>query len=90
MATTKQINNNTVWEETDLIKIHNYPPNPNTFSYITRTYREYKTDKGWREIDGEPIYFNDLPQEQLALAIIMGTAQNALNIICKRSKIFSK
>lgn len=67
-------------EDTGYIKVHNYPSNGKTFSYITRTYRQYEQGVfGWKEIDGEPIYFHDLSQEQLALAIIVGNAQNVLS-----------
>lgn len=72
-------------EDTGYIKVHNYPSSGRTFSYITRIYREYKVGEfGCREIDGEPIYFNDLPQEQLALAIIIGNAQNVLSKVLIR------
>jgi len=67
-------------EDTGMIKVHNYPASPKTYSYITRVYREYRKNQfGWKYVDGEPIYFHDLTQEQLVLAIIIGTAQNALS-----------
>ena len=75
------------WEDTGYIKVHNYPASPKTFSYITTVYRQYEKGKfGWKEVDGEPIYFYDMTSEQLSLAIIMGTAQNALQNLCKRDK----
>jgi hypothetical protein len=68
-------------EDTGYIKVHNYPSNGKTFSYITRIYRQYEQGVfGWKEIDGEPIYFHDLTQEQLVLAIIVGNAQNVLSL----------
>lgn len=79
-----KIDNNTIWEDTDKIKVHNYPASKNTYSYITRVYREFKKDGfGWKEVEGEPIYFYDMTHEQLALASIMGQAENALTRICK-------
>jgi hypothetical protein len=78
---------NIILEDTGYIKVHNYPAIGQTFSYITRTYREYEKDVfGWEEIDGEPIYFHDLTQEQLALAIIIGNAQNVLSKALPREK----
>jgi len=79
---------NTIWEDTGKIKVHNYPASSrSTYSYITRTYREIKKDAfGWKEVDGEPIYFHDMTTEQVTLAMIMGQAENALNNICKREK----
>ena len=83
-----KIDDNTIWEDTGKIKVHNYPASSrSTYSYITRVYREIKKDSfGWKEVDGEPIYFHDMTSEQVTLAIIMGTAENALNNICKREK----
>lgn len=83
-----KIDDNTIWEDTGKIKVHNYPASSkSTYSYITRTYREIKKDTfGWKEVDGEPIYFHDMTPEQISLAVIMGTAENALNNICKREK----
>jgi len=83
-----KIDDNTIWEDTGKIKVQNYPPSsPMTYSYITRVYRELKRDSpGWQEVDGKPIYFHELPHEQVALAMIMGQAENALNMICKREK----
>lgn len=76
---------NVLWEDTGMIKIHNYPASSSTtFSYITRVYKEIRRDKlGHRLVDGEPIYFYELPREQLALAIIMGQAENALSALCR-------
>ena len=83
-----KIDENTIWEDTGKIKVHNYPASSrSTFSYITRVYREIKKDSfGWKEVDGEPIYFHDMTSEQLALAMIMGQAENSLNNVCKREK----
>lgn len=71
--------NGTIWEETDMIVIRNFPPSNMTFSYIQRVFKKYKRDKiGHKEVYGNPIYFHELTQEQRALAIIMANAQNAL------------
>jgi hypothetical protein len=78
------------WEDTGIIKLHNFPAGPGTFSYITRTYREYNKDEfGWREVNGEPIYFYDMTFEQQSLATIMGTAQNVLMSTCKRENFLT-
>jgi hypothetical protein len=74
-----QITESSFLEDTGFIKVHNYPPSPSTFSYITRTYRKYEDRFGWKEIDGDPIYFEDLSHEHLALAMIIGNAQNVLS-----------
>jgi hypothetical protein len=66
-------------EKTNRIIIHNFPPDIHTFSYLTRVYKKYRDDVvGWEEVEGKPIYFHDLPPVEMALAIIMGNAQNAL------------
>jgi hypothetical protein len=78
-------------EDTGFVKVHNYPSSANTHSYITRTYRHYKEGlNGWVEIDGEPIYFFDLPQELLVLAVIIGNAQNVLFSKLPREKTLMK
>ena len=80
------IDENTIWEETGKIVVHNYPPQPNTYSYITRLYSEYKIDNFTPKIvEGNPIYFHDMPKEQVALAIIMATAESTLNNIVERN-----
>jgi hypothetical protein len=67
------------YEDTGYIKVHNFPASPMTYSYITRTYREYVQGVfGWKEVEGEPIYFHDLSEELLTIAIILGNAQNLL------------
>lgn len=73
-------------EDTGLIKVHNYPPSSHmTYSYVTRIYKQIDKNKfGYTEVDGEPIYFHDLPTNELALAIIIGNAQNALSNTLKR------
>ncbi len=56
-----KIDEETIWESTNDIKVHNYPALPYTYTYVTRVYREYKKDiYGWREVNGEPIYFVDI------------------------------
>ena len=32
-----------LWESTDGIVIHNFPPLPNTFPYVCRVFNEYTT-----------------------------------------------
>lgn len=83
-----KIDENTIWEDTGLITVHNFPVSSRcTYSYITRRYREYKKGTfGWKEVEGNPIYFNDMTPEQLNFAVIMGTAQNALNTISKHEE----
>ena len=82
-----EIDKKTIWEDTGKIIVHNFPPSNKTFSYITRVYRENKKGVlGWKDVEGEPIYFNDLPQEQQALAIIIGNAQNVLSNVLEREK----
>lgn len=67
-------------EDTGLIKVHNYPARGKTFSYVTRIYIQYEKGVfGWKEVEGEPIYFHDLSSEQLALATIVGSAQKILS-----------
>lgn len=80
-----KINNDIIWEETGRIKVYNYPPNPMTFSYITKTYREIKRDKlGYKEVDSEPIYFNDMSPEEVSFAKIIVECEN--NLYRKLSK----
>ena len=62
------------YTKTGLILVHNYPPSLNTYSYITEIYR----DGNNKDVKVDPIYFHDMTDEQLTLAIIIGTAQNAL------------
>lgn len=82
-----KIDENTIWEDTGKIIVHNFPASNKTFSYITRVYRENKKGVfGWKYVEGKPIYFYDLPQEQQALAIIIGNAQNVLSNVLKREK----
>lgn len=79
----KTKNENIQWEETDYIKVHNFPSSHGTYSYITKVYRQYEKGKfGWESVEGDPIYFHNMTPEQRSLAIIMGTAQNGLNYIC--------
>lgn len=68
------------------IKVHNYPPDRRTKSYITKTYMRFSIEEGWSEFDGDPIYFDDMQPDVLALAIIMATSQNALLLKLKEKK----
>ena len=74
-----KLDENTMLEPIDQIRLHNFPANDGSFSYICRVYREYKRDKfGWKEVEGDPIYLKDMSPEQSKFAVIMGVAQNAL------------
>jgi hypothetical protein len=86
-----KIDENTIWEDTGKIRIHNYPPSSkHTYSYVTRVYREYKSEKivGWKKAEGEAIYFHDMTNEQIVLAKIMAECENALNNVLKHNKLF--
>jgi hypothetical protein len=76
-----------IWEDTGIIKVHNFPADFNSSSYITKVYREFKKGEfGWKEVDGQAFYFHEMSQEQLSLATIIGTAQNALYSLCPNKK----
>jgi hypothetical protein len=81
-----EIDENTIWVDTGRIKINNYPPSSNcTYSYITRIYREIKKNQvGWKEVDGEPIYFNKITSELIAFAKIMAECETALDTMLPR------
>ena len=73
------VDKDTIWEDTGNLIIHNYPPDPKTYSYATRVYKEIKKDRlGWVYANGDPIYFHDMPQELRVLSEILGSAQNGL------------
>ena len=75
-----KIDEETVWETTNDILVHNYPALSHTYTYVTRVYREYKKGKyGWKEVNGEPIYLHDIPAELAAYVTIIGEAQKVLN-----------
>lgn len=75
-----EVDDNTVWEDTGKVVVHNYPASSRTYSYITRVYREYKrTDFGYKEVEGEPIYFHDIKKELVTFAIIIAESQSALS-----------
>lgn len=74
-----------------MIKVYNYPPQPRTYSYISRVYEEFeKNNINQREVEGSPIYFHDLNSEQYALAICLGEAQNALSNSLKRDEFLTE
>lgn len=76
-----------IWEDTNQIVLHNYPPSHNTFSYVTRVYREYKLNSvGYKLVESDPIYLRDMNNEKETLAIIMGTAQHALLRLLKHQE----
>ena len=75
------IDKNTIWEDTGQLRIHNYPPSSSqTFSYVTRIYRESRKDRpGYKEVEGNPIYFhNQINVDQQILLEIMANCQNRL------------
>ena len=80
-----KLDDNRIWEDTGRIKVHNYPTSsPSTYSYITKVYKEYKKEQlGYKEVEGEPIYFHEMKPEEISLAIILVYAENALNNLCK-------
>lgn len=87
----KTKNPNIYWEDTGRMVVHNYPPDYKTYSYVTRTYRQFEKGKfGYIEVQGDPIYFHDMPYEQAGFAIIMATAQNALQSLCRREKFLKQ
>lgn len=44
------INESTIWEETNEVKIYNYPSSYNTYSYLRKLYREHKKNEGWKNV----------------------------------------
>ncbi len=66
-------------EKTETVRIYNYPPDPNTYTYLTRIYR-----KDGIEVEGEPIYFHTLPFQTMTLARLYGEIQNALDKVLPR------
>jgi hypothetical protein len=69
-----------LYEDTGLLKIHNYPSYFNTYTYITKVYKKSIKGKfGWTEVDGDPIYLKELPKLQQTLACIFGTSHQALS-----------
>lgn len=75
-----KIDENTIWEETGRIKVFNYPPSPMTFSYVKKTYREFKRDKfGYKEVEGEPIYFHEMKPDEISFAKIISECENNLH-----------
>lgn len=77
-----RIDENTIWVFTGQVKVFNYPPDNGTMSYLRKVYTEYKKDKfGHTDVNGPPVYLNDLSFEHQQLAIILATAQNVLGTI---------
>jgi hypothetical protein len=74
-----KIDESTIWEETGKITVHNYPPSPMTYSYVTKIYREIKRDKlGYKIVEGSPIYFNDMKPDEISFAKIIAECENNL------------
>lgn len=92
MKKFKTQNPNIIWEDTGIIKIYNYPPEPRTYTYITRVYKQIeKGGFGYKEVEGEPIYLHSgMTYEQQSLAIIMGTSQNSLFSTLPREKFLTE
>lgn len=85
-----KVDENTVWEDTGKVIVHNYPASKMTESYITRIYREFKKNIfGHKEVEGEPIYFNDIKKELVTFAIIIGESQSALNSLLPVEKFLN-
>lgn len=66
-----------IFEETGEIKVCNYPPSPNTYSYIVKMYLRNENGS-MKLVEGPAMYLNELPEVHAALATIIGKAQNAL------------
>jgi hypothetical protein len=70
---------NTIWEDLGQIKLFNFPPEKGTYPYLVKVFREYKRGRiGWREVDGDPIYFEELPSNARFLANLFGQIHNTL------------
>jgi hypothetical protein len=80
------IDENTIWEETNQVRVYNFPPTSHTYSYITKVYREHKKNNGWKNVEGNPIYFNDMRSEVSGYAIIMAQSQNMLSNLLPEEK----
>jgi hypothetical protein len=71
--------------DTGKIIVHNYPPEGKSAAYITRIYEQRTKDStDMPEVQGDPIYIDTLPDEQRALAVCIGEAQDALRRTMKR------
>ncbi len=91
MKRFKTNNENFHYEDTGIIRIHNYPAEPRTLSYITRVYRKWEKGViGFTEIEGDPIYLKDLPHALFALAEMAGIAQNVLSSKLPREKFLKE
>lgn len=74
-----KISEDIILEDTEKIVLHNFPPSPNTYSYITRIYKQLSKTSPSKEIEGDAIYLHDLNSELVGLAQILGTAQLILS-----------
>jgi len=78
---------NTIWEDTDEFKIHNFPPSSkHTHSYIARIYTQFDQKLGWTTIEEEPIYLHEMTEEQISFLVIISEAKKQLNRTLKREK----
>lgn len=84
----KTANPNIQWEDTGYVKVYNYPPMRNSHSYIVRIYNQYDRNNEFevKQVEGQPIYFDSLSEEHLALAISIANAQNVLSKRLKRDE----
>lgn len=74
------INDTTIWEETDEVKIH-VPDNPKGFFFMYVVYRLIEKKKaGYKTVESKAIYFDEMPVYIRALAEIMVKAQAVLSM----------
>jgi len=77
---THKIGEDVLYEETGLVKVYGFDSVKSTFSYVVAIYRKYDRGKhGFVEVEGDPIYFNDLPSDKRVLALIIAQAQETLS-----------
>ena len=74
-----KIDENTIWEETGRVKVHNYPASPMTYSYVTKIYNQIERNKfGCKEVEGRSLYFHEMSPDEVSFAKIMTEAENSL------------
>ena len=83
-----KIDEETIWEDTFTVKVHNYPPSPMTFSYVTKVYKVLKKNSFSlpMKAEGEPIYFHEMSYDKIAFAKIIAEAQCSLYGILPNDK----
>jgi hypothetical protein len=87
-----KVDDNTIWEDTGEIKVHNYPPDSRmTMSYVTRIYKQYiKGEMGFTYVEGKAIYCHTVGRSSWALVKIMGEAQNELSKTLPREEFLTE